>query len=46
MNKNIDREPTNLADYDKDGLEIFFEKIGEKRFGPNKLSNGSIFWSD
>ena len=35
MNKNIDREPTNLADYDKDGLEVFFEKNRRKTFsGP------------
>ena len=37
MNKNIDREPTNLADYDKDGLEIFFEKIGEKPFRAQQI---------
>ena len=36
MNKNIDREPTNLADYDKDGLEIF-EKIGEKAFSGQQI---------
>ena len=37
MNKNIDHEPTNLADYDKDGLEIFFEKIGEKPFRAQQI---------
>ena len=32
MNKTFDQEPINLADYDKDSLETFFEELGEKPF--------------
>ncbi len=32
MNKALDQKITNLADYDKDSLEIFFQELGEKPF--------------
>ena len=32
MNKTLNQETTNLADYDKDSLEKFFKDLGEKPF--------------
>ncbi len=37
MNKSFDQEITNLADYDKDGLETFFRKLGEKPFRAQQI---------